>query len=195
MDPDLYKAAEDGRMEAFDHIVDPLDCLRTIGNNTILHIYATTLIEESESTGAFVNAILSKCRSLLWKTNNKGETPLHIAARYGHVSIVNCIIEHAKIDLPRDLESGIQAARKMLRITNKKKDTALHKAVRQNHLALVILMLQTEDSDFSYSANDAGETPLYIAIERNSKVALKILERCRSPSYGGPLGRTACMLQ
>ncbi|KAB1207404.1 hypothetical protein CJ030_MR7G017413 [Morella rubra] len=81
MDPVLYKAAEDGRMEAFEHIVDPLDCLRTIGNNTILHIYATTLIKESESTVAFVNAILSKCRSLLWKTNNKGETPLHIAAR------------------------------------------------------------------------------------------------------------------
>ena len=80
----------------------------------------------------------------------------------------------------------------MLRITNKKKDTALHEAVRQNHLAVVILMLQTEDSDFSYSANDAGETPLYLAIERNfGAVAPKILESCVSPSYGGPLGRTA----
>ncbi|KAB1227494.1 hypothetical protein CJ030_MR1G010282 [Morella rubra] len=124
-------------------------------------------------------------------TNNKGETPLYLAARYGHVSIVNCLIEHAKIDLPQDLESGIQAARKMLRITNKKKDTALHEAVRQNQLAVVLLLLK-EDPDFSYSANDAGETPLYLAIERNfGDVALKILESCGSPSYGGPLGRTA----
>ncbi|KAB1227578.1 hypothetical protein CJ030_MR1G017407 [Morella rubra] len=68
---------------------------------------------------------------------------------------------------------------------------ALHEAVRRNHLTVVILLL-TEDPDFSYSANDAGETPLYIAIERNFKaVALKILESCVSPSYGGPLGRTA----
>ncbi|KAB1203168.1 hypothetical protein CJ030_MR8G028442 [Morella rubra] len=191
MDPVFYKAAADGRMEAFEHTDYPLDFFRTVGNNTILHIYATSLIKESESTTAFVKAILCKCRSLLWETNNKGETPLYLAARYGHVSIVNCLIEHAKIDLPQDLESGIQAARKMLRITNKKKDTALHEAVRQNQLAVVLLLLK-EDPDFSYSANDAGETPLYLAIERNfGDVALKILESCGSPSYGGPLGRTA----
>ncbi|KAB1216000.1 hypothetical protein CJ030_MR4G024556 [Morella rubra] len=129
MDPVLYRAAAEGKLEAFEHIVDPLDCFKTLGNNTILHIHATALIQESESTTAFVNAILYKCPSLLWGANTKGDTPLHIAARR---------------------------------------------------------------SNFPYSANDAGETPLYLAIERNFQdVARKIFETCASPSYDGPLGRTA----
>ncbi|KAB1213311.1 Serine/threonine-protein phosphatase 6 regulatory ankyrin repeat subunit A [Morella rubra] len=144
MDPVLYRAAAEGKLEAFEHVGYPLDCCKTLSNNTILHIYATTLEEELESTTAFVITILRKCPSLQCGTNTKGETPLvHIAARYGHVKIVNCLIEHAKNYPHQDLESGIKAARELLRITNKK-DTALHEAVRQNHLEVVILLL-TED--------------------------------------------------
>ena len=45
--------------------------------------------------------------------------------------------------------------------------------------------------DFSYSQNEAGETPLYIAVERNFEdVAFHILDNCTSPAHDGPLGRT-----
>jgi ankyrin repeat protein len=44
----------------------------------------STLNVGLESTANFVKEILDMCPSLLQQANAKGETPLHIAARYGH---------------------------------------------------------------------------------------------------------------
>ena len=75
-------------------------------------------------------------------------------------------------------------------MTNNEKDTAFHEAVRGNHFDVVKLLIQ-QGPDFSYSQNDAGETPLYIAVERGfEKVAFHISENCTSPAHDGPLGRT-----
>ena len=80
--------------------------------------------------------------------------------------------------------------KEMLETTNNEKDTALHEAVRNKHLEVVKLLIQ-EGPDFSYSQNEAGETPLYIAVERNFEdVAFHILDNCTSPAHDGPLGRT-----
>ena len=130
------------------------------------------------------------CPSLLWQANVKGETPLHIAARYGHAAIVEVLIEHAKSP-QHDLESGDnKTVKEMLETTNNEKDTALHEAIRNNHLEVVKLFVQ-EGPKFSYSQNEAGETPLYIAIERNFEdVAFHILDNFTSPAHNGPLGRT-----
>nr|POE81157.1 ankyrin repeat-containing protein [Quercus suber] len=133
------------------------------------------------------------CPPLLWKANAKDETPLHIAARYGHAAIVDVLIKRARERAPQeDLENGVNnaAVQMMLEMTNNEKDTALHEAVRGNHLK-VVEQLTEEGRNFSYSQNDAGETPLYIAVERNYKeVAFHILETCTSPAHDGPLGRT-----
>ncbi|XP_065625288.1 protein ACCELERATED CELL DEATH 6 [Quercus suber] len=75
-------------------------------------------------------------------------------------------------------------------MTNNEKDTAFHEAVRGNHLDVVKLLIQ-EGPDFSYSQNDAGETPLYMAVERRfEKLMHLILLRCASLAHDGPLGRT-----
>ena len=124
--------------------------------------------------------------------NAKDETPLHIAARYGHAAIVDVLIKRTgERALQEDPENGAKyAVQKMLEMTNNEKDTALHEAVRGNHLKVVERLIK-EGEDFSYSQNDAGETPLYIAVERNyEKVAFHILETCTSPAPDGPLGRT-----
>ncbi|KAB1207407.1 Serine/threonine-protein phosphatase 6 regulatory ankyrin repeat subunit A [Morella rubra] len=100
MDPALYDAAANGKFDVFEDIQEPLDLLRTPTENTILHIYLTTLVTESGSTMNFVEKVLHKCPSLLRQTNanelvgkllerlgarsitadHKGWTPLHIAA-------------------------------------------------------------------------------------------------------------------
>ena len=190
MEPDYYKAAAEGKIEVFENIPEPLNQLLTPNRNTVLHIHLTSLIEESKSSTAFVKEILTKCPILLWQANVKGETPLHIAARYGHVAIVDVLIGRAKA-LRQDLESGFdKTIKEMLEMTNNEKDTALHEAVRGNHLEAV-KRLTEEGPDFSYSRNDSDETPLYIAVERNYKdVALHILDKCKSPAHDGPLGRT-----
>ena len=118
---------------------------------------------------------------------------MHIAARYGHAAIVDVLIKCARARDPQeDLENGVNnaAVQKMPEMTNNEKDTALHEAVRGNHLAVVKRLIE-EGPDFSYSRNDADETPLYIAVERNyEEVARHILDECKSPTHDGPLGRT-----
>ncbi|XP_050258825.1 uncharacterized protein LOC126703796 [Quercus robur] len=215
MKADYYEGAANGDIEVFKDILEPLDQLLTPNRNTVLHIYLSSLKEseskdkksknafmffrakdskpeDSKSSTAFVEEILTKCPLLLMQANVKGETPLHIAARYGHAAIVDVLIKCARERAPQeDPENGVNyAVQKMLEMTNNEKDTALHEAVRGNHLRVVEQLIK-EGKDFSYSQNDVGETPLYIAVERGFiYVALHILKTCTSPAHDGPLGRT-----
>ena len=212
MEPFYYNAAKKGEIGGFKNIEKcDINQLLTPNRNTVLHIYLSSLKEseskeskskyskskesepkDSELSTAFVEKILEMCPPLLQQANVKGETPLHIAARYGHAAIVDVLIKHARERaLQEDLETGVNyAVQKMLEMTNNEKDTALHEAVRGNHLKVVELLIE-EGKDFSYSQNDAGETPLYIAVEREfEEVAFHILKTCKSPAHDGPLGRT-----
>jgi ankyrin repeat protein len=105
----------------------------------------STLNAGLESTTNFVKEILDMCPSLLQQANAKGETPLHIAARYGHSDIVEVLIKYcAQTRHDQDLEEGIEPVKEMLRMTNKEKDTALHEAVRYNHLEVVKLLISKD---------------------------------------------------
>ncbi|XVF28697.1 hypothetical protein REPUB_Repub15cG0052200 [Reevesia pubescens] len=134
----------------------------------------------------FVEQILNKCPSLLLQPNAKGETPLHIAARYGHSDIVKFLINY-----DGDLEKQ-EARRDMLRKTDLKSNTALHIAVEYGHLEVVRALLDFEDPDFSYSANKSKETPLYIAARKGyDSLVVMILDKFKSTvAHGGPHRRT-----
>ena len=203
MDLVYYNAAVEGKIiEEFK--TKPLQHIRTPNRNTILHVHLTSLRKapessttniatnapESSTTANFVKEILNICPLLLLEVNDKNETPLHIAARFGHATIVAVLITCAK-DPHNDLNIKVEKTREMLRIINIEKDTALHEAVRYNHLE-VVKLLTKEDPEFSYSANDVGETPLYMAVERNFReLVFEILVTCSLPVFGGPQGRTA----
>ncbi|KAK9283224.1 hypothetical protein L1049_011460 [Liquidambar formosana] len=190
MDPILHKAAAEGDIIAFTFIAEYIHLLLTPNKNTVLHIHITAQCDKKESTN-FVEDILTMCPSLLLQANVKDETPLHIAARYGRFDTVKVLIERAKALHEEELEGGVGAAQQMLRMTNKENETALHDAVRFNHFNLVQLLTK-EDPDFSYPANDAGETPLYLAAERGFEdLVSQILRTCTSPAHGGPNGTTA----
>ncbi|KAA8548745.1 hypothetical protein F0562_000429 [Nyssa sinensis] len=75
-------------------------------------------------------------------------------------------------------------------MTNEDGDMALHEAVRHNHHE-VVEVLTTEDPDFTHSNNNAEETPLYLAAERNYCRVVEQILTCSSPGYTGPDGRTA----
>ncbi|KAG6729768.1 hypothetical protein I3842_01G048100 [Carya illinoinensis] len=180
------------------YIHDPLDRFLTVNKNTILHIFISNSDEkrtDPASAAEFVRYVLEKCPSLSLKANEEEETALqYIAARYGHVSIVEVLINQEKSqNQDDDLESGVvvgDAKEMPIGRVNKKNDTALHEAVRSNHIEVVKLLIK-KDPDFSYGANAAGETPLYLATARNfSDLASEILETLKSPAYDGPHGRT-----
>ncbi|KAI8002595.1 Ankyrin repeat-containing protein [Camellia lanceoleosa] len=107
----------------------------------------------------------------------------------------------------KEVESGSGAAMEMLRATNKDNDTALHIAVRNPrnsgvlkdiefirppNNAGVVEWLTKENPKFTHPPNNAKETPLYLAAERqrNDMVSM-ILKNCTSPANGGPKGQTA----
>eukprot|EP00258_Populus_trichocarpa_P031570 XP_024447589.1 ankyrin repeat-containing protein At5g02620 [Populus trichocarpa] len=193
MDPLLFKAAEAGNIGPFENYQTRLNQLLTPDENTILHVYLGNQSREPESTD-FVDIILEMCPPLLLQANEKGEIPLHLAARYGHSNVVKVLIDCAKA-LPTDPESGLTKAQKMLRMANEEQDTALHEAAR-NRRSHLVEILTKEDPEFSYSANVHGETPLYIAAasswgREREKVIDEILTNCISVDYGGPNGRTA----
>ncbi|KAI8003057.1 Protein ACCELERATED CELL DEATH 6 [Camellia lanceoleosa] len=165
-----------------------LELQLTSNKNTVLHVAAQF------GNQKYVKIILEKSpsSSLLCSLNIDGETPLHIAAREGHLDIVKALIQCAKRLDHEEVESGGGATMEMLRATNKDNDTALHMAVRRRRNLGVVEWLTKEDLEFTHLPNNAEETPLYLAAERecNDMVSM-ILKNCTSPAYGGPKGQTA----
>ncbi|KAL6342709.1 hypothetical protein AAG906_013115 [Vitis piasezkii] len=133
---------------------------------------------------------LNSSSSLLLKPNLKGDTPLHHAAREGHLTVVKAVIDAAK-RLHQEIESGVGGDKAIMRMTNEEENTALHEAVRYHH-SEVVKSLTEEDPEFIYGANIAGYTLLYMAAERGFEDLVNlILGTCTSPSYSGMMGRTA----
>nr|XP_048333684.1 ankyrin repeat-containing protein At5g02620-like [Ziziphus jujuba var. spinosa] len=123
----------------------------------------------------------------------RGDTPLHRAARKGDAPAVKALIKCRK-NLEQDTERGVQGLRtEMLRTKNKKGDTALHEAVRFCHLD-VAEILSEEDNDILCYGNEAGQTPLHLAIKRRHRpFVLQMLDKYRElqiPDCGDRNGRT-----
>ena len=145
-----------------------LSSFLTPKKNTILHIAVRFLRLE------FAEEVLRSDRSLLFQPNSKGDTPLHVAARYGHIETVRLLVSNCKEQQRLhqqqwDLESGglmqnnnIPVTAEWTRATNSDGNTALHEALMTKNLDVALMLLE-EDPGSASSENNAMESPLYLS--------------------------------
>ncbi|XP_065617669.1 ankyrin repeat-containing protein At5g02620-like [Quercus suber] len=107
--------------------------------------------------------------SPLHETNCKGNTVLHIAASLGYLDVSELLITRA-------IDQEAEVKRLLLKAQNEEKNTALHLAVKHGHYDIVDLLIRKEPGLTSIT-NTAGESPLFLAVDRRFlKIALRILE-------------------
>ncbi|KAM6546551.1 hypothetical protein CsatB_027287 [Cannabis sativa] len=139
--------------------LDPL--AKTFGQeNNIFHL-AIKCAANPRATS--VNTLLLSHSLLAFQPNNKGDTPLHMAAKLGHESFAVVLINHAKVLAAAE---GHSDYRYLLRKVNYVKgNTALHEAVINGRFEIAKRLIQ-EDPILTSLVNKAGESPLFLAVER-----------------------------
>ena len=174
MDAELFNSAISGNEISYASNPEQL----TAGGTSVLHVAAKSGNEH------FMKKVLYRQPQLLCKTNSKGNTALHITASLGHSNTTKLLITSAE-----DQEAGM----KMLLLGNQnlEQNTALHEAIRYDHYNIVELLIQ-KDSGLTLITNKAGESPLFLAVDRRFyKIAFHILDTLgdRLPSYKGRKSR------
>ncbi|KAK2972936.1 hypothetical protein RJ640_021993 [Escallonia rubra] len=156
MDLSLYRPAMEGKVDII---------LQDRTKLAVLHIAA--MFGNTECA----NEVLRYSPSLSCRVNIQGDTPLHIASRKVCSDIVQALVKR------------VGARKEMLRMLNKESDTPLHEAVRNCHFDVVKLLVE-EDPDFFCPANNAEETPFYLASEKGyDEFVSLILETCTALAW------------
>jgi hypothetical protein len=129
----------------------------TMEGDNALHLLAANGAngdcEKIKSCAKFIH-IRDKC--LLYKKNNKGDTPLHCAVRAGKSRLVSYLAGLSK-------EDGEVQVQELLRMMNNNDETALHEAVLRGDKEVVTNLLREDPNLASFPTN--GVSPLYLAIQ------------------------------
>ncbi|MBA0737457.1 hypothetical protein Gogos_010921 [Gossypium gossypioides] len=180
MDPKLHEALITGGTDALHEFTSESDSDSaflqvTTEEDNILHLAAkynqNRMAEEMITT--FPTLV-----SLVNQKNSKGDTPLHVTARSGSFETAQILVNCAN-------SGEIEARQRATRIVNMVNDTALHDAVRNGHLPIAELLIR-EDPELPDLTNDAGESPLFIAVDKKHvDIAEIILQVARVFSFAG----------
>ncbi|CAL4982043.1 unnamed protein product [Urochloa decumbens] len=141
--------------------------------NTVLHVASEQGHDE------LIRELYLRFREqegLLSRRNSALDTPLHRAARAGHVRAVSALVQ-----LARDCGESILGCK------NEAGDTALHLAARHGHGGAVEVLVSA-----AAEVNKAGVSPLYLAVMSGSVQAVRaIIRACRDASSAGPSSQNA----
>ena len=184
MNPQVFKAASSDDSSFFENLAgsDPNSSTLlqvTIEKNTVLHV--ALQFKKIEAAKKIVN--LSP--TLVLKTNSKGNTPLHVAARVGDFSMVKLLMDQAK-----KVDPVTGGRRQLLRMVNQDGDTALHVAVRYGNFDVVKeLIIENDPAELPMLVNKAKESALFLAVDRQDyNMASYILSATPDCSYAGRHG-------
>ena len=155
----------DGALISLEHV--------TPSGNCILHVAAKS------GQAQIMQRVLDSLypHSPLYATNFKGNTALHIAASLGHLDM-------SKLLITRATDQEAEVKRLLLKAQNVEQNTALHLAVKHGHCDIVDLLIR-EEPRLTSITNKAGESPLFLAVDRGFfEISLRILQT-RECSDGG----------
>jgi ankyrin repeat protein len=107
-----------------------------------------------------VKGFLEKDNKAVNARTNGGETPLHLAARLGHLEVAEVLVAH-KADV-----NALDGSSKL---------TPLHRAARYGHVEVVALLLGNK-ADRSAKSWD-GKIPLDFAREQGDERIIRLLEK------------------
>ena len=178
MNRETYIAASTSVLSFFENLIASDSTLLqvTIEKNNVLHIAVQFNKDE------VANKIICLCRCLAEQTNSKGNIPLHVAARVENPQMVRFLIHHAE---DWDVETGV---RQLPRMVNVERDIALHIAVKYGNFEIVKELI-TEDSKLAMYVNKAGESALFLAVDRQHyEIASYILSAAPKCSLAGRHG-------
>ncbi|KAK6243315.1 hypothetical protein QUC31_009724 [Theobroma cacao] len=183
MDSKLYKAVMSGDRTSFSELIelDPSILLKvTTQEDTVLHVAAKF------NQKKMAEEILKTQPSLVHQRNSKGNTALHVAARLGSEEMVKFFIDFSNISsASRGVEGGAEVEEKLLRrMVNLEKETALHEAVKNDRYRVVNMLIK-EDPGLTGFTNDAGESPLFLAVDRKLKYIAKLILQVDECSFDG----------
>ncbi|TKW01541.1 hypothetical protein SEVIR_8G188000v4 [Setaria viridis] len=140
--------------------------------NTVIHVAAEQghheLIQE-------LYVRFNNIKGLLSHQNSALDTPLHCAARAGHVRTVAILIQ-----LAQDY-----CGESILGCKNEAGDSALHMAARHGHGAATEVLVSVAP-ELAAELNNAGVSPLYLAVMSGSVQALRAIIACKDASAVGP---------
>ncbi|XP_050268326.1 ankyrin repeat-containing protein At5g02620-like isoform X3 [Quercus robur] len=106
-----------------------------------------------------------------------GNSVLHVAAISGKVQIARRILaidSQPSLLCEKNRKGG--AKKELLEMENLEKNTALHEAIKNDHYDIMQLLIN-EDRGLTSLTNNAGESPLFLAVDRGFyDIAIHILE-------------------
>lgn len=180
------KKDEGKALEWLDQLERPdLRLTLTPQQNTVLHIAVRFNQEDLAAR------IIEECPPLLYERNSKGDIPLHIAAKAGHLDLARLLATEA--GAPGDMEEGTtqRVPGEMLRMTNWEGNTPLHEALKMGHEKMALcLLVHDKEEELGGVVNYAKESPLYLAVAASLKhVVVELLDR-RNCSIEGPDSQT-----
>ncbi|CAM0874702.1 unnamed protein product [Alopecurus aequalis] len=179
MSSKLYLAVCEGRNDqavallAADQVGDQVSAER----NNVLHLAA------EQGHAELIQEIYDRFgdKSLLSSRNSALDTPLHCAARAGHDRAVSLLVQLAR-------GCGEET---ILWYKNEAGDMALHLAARLGHGKAVEVMVNAAP-ELASEVNDAGVSPLYLAVMSRSVPAVAaITTSCSDASAAGPSSQNA----
>ncbi|XP_040249347.3 protein ACCELERATED CELL DEATH 6-like [Aegilops tauschii subsp. strangulata] len=152
----------------------------TAEGDTALHVVASHGDDKKFLKCAII--IFKRDQDLLFAVNNKGDTPLHCAARAGKFQMLSILVE---------LAEGCNRFHEFLRKENVLKETALHDAVRIGNQDIVEGLLKADPDLANYPKE--GTSPLYLAISlQRYSIARTLHDKSNGNlSYSGPHGQNA----